>query len=250
MLNTIEEFTDYCLRKLGSPVIQINLAGEQIADAVEDAILKFVEYHRDGYEEHYFIYQFLTDEAAASREIDIPRETGIDDVVEIIKYGSSISGGRFDTYAWQAGAAAMNPTAAGWSTTSLVDYSMMMQRVADINATLEDVFSFKYSKYRRKAHMLFRVNKDDVIALKTYRRVDPRVEGNSDAFNEPWLKAYATALIKERWGNVLTKVSGLKLVGGVEINGGDILSSAKEEILVLEEELKKGHQEPPSFFVG
>lgn len=250
MLTNQAEFIEYCLRKLGQPVIMVNLDNTQMVDAVEDAILKFVEYHRDGYEEHYFSYKFTSQADADARVIPIPEDLGIDDVVEVIPAGSSVMQGRFDTYAWQAGAAITSPVSGGWANTSLQDYSLMMQRFADLNVVLGEIYPFRFSKYRREAKLNFMVSENEVVSFKTYRRIDPRVAGNEDAWNDPWLKAYATAKIKERWGNVLTIVNGLRLVGGIEMNGADILSSARDEIEALETELKRGHQEPIDFMVG
>lgn len=250
MLTTEAEFTEYCLRKLGKPVIQINLDVTQIQDAVGDAISQFVEYHRDGYEEHFYTYNFATQEEADARIITIPQNLQIDDVVEVISPGSSIYGGRFDTYAWQAGAAITSPVSGGWANTSLQDFTIMTQRLSDLNTVLGDVFVFNFSKYKRTIRLMFKVRLGETLAFRTYRRIDPRVVGNEDAWNEPWLKKYATALIKERWGNVLSKMNGLRIVGGVELNGSDILRDAKTEIEELETELKKGHQEPAAFFVG
>lgn len=250
MLTNEAEFTAYCLRKLGAPVIQINLAPEQIEDCVTDAIAKFVEYHRDGYEEYYYTYTFQDQASADSRIIDIPQDLKIDDVVEVIPAGTSIYGGRFDTYAWQAGAAITSPVSGGWANTNLQDFTVMMQRLADLSATLSEVFVFKFSKYKRRITLMFKVNSGETVAFKTYKRIDPREIGNEDAWNEIWLKEYATALMKERWGNVLSKMNGLRLVGGVELNGAEILNSAKDEIEKLELELKKAHQEPCAFFIG
>lgn len=250
MLSNQNDFIQYCLRKLGHPVIMVNLDQTQMVDAVEDAILKFVEYHRDGYEEHYFTYQFTSQAAADSRTIPIPENLGIDDVVEVIPSGTSVMQGRFDTYAWQAGAAITSPVSGGWANTSLQDYSIMMQRFADLNVVLGEIYPFRFSKYRREAKLNFMVSENEYVSFKTYRRIDPRVAGNEDAWNDPWLKAYATAKIKERWGNVMTIVNGLRLVGGIEMNGADILASARDEIEALEVELKRGHQEPIDFMVG
>lgn len=250
MLTNQSDFIEYCLRKLGHPVIMVNLDNTQMVDAVEDAILKFVEYHRDGYEEHYFSYQFMSQTEADSRVIPIPEDLGIDDVVEVIPAGTSVMQGRFDTYAWQAGAAITSPVAGGWANTSLQDFSVMMQRFADLNVVLGEIYPFRFSKYRREVRLNFMVSENEVVSFKTYRRIDPRVAGNEDAWNDPWLKAYATAKIKERWGNVLTIVNGLRLVGGIEMNGADILASARDEIEALETELKRGHQEPIDFMVG
>lgn len=250
MLNTQEEFRNYCLRKLGQPVIMINLDQTQVDDAIDDAILKFVEYHRDGYEEFAYVYTFPTEEAAQSRTIDIPADLGIDDIVQVIAPGSSVYGGRFDTYAWQAGAAITSPVSGGWANTSLVEFTTMMQRLSDLNSVLGELFPFRFSKYKRRISLMFKVSNGEAVAFRTYRRIDPRVTDNEYAWNEPWLKSYATALIKERWGNVLIKTTGIVLVGGVQLNGQYILDSAKEEIQRLEEELKRTHQEPIEFMVG
>ena len=38
------DFIDYCLRRLGHPVIEINVDDEQIEDRVNDALEMFMEY--------------------------------------------------------------------------------------------------------------------------------------------------------------------------------------------------------------
>ena len=42
---------DYALRKLGAPVLEINIDDDQIDDLVDDAIQIFNERHFDGVEE-------------------------------------------------------------------------------------------------------------------------------------------------------------------------------------------------------
>ena len=44
------EFTDYCLRKLGAPVLEINVDDGQVDDLIDDAIQLYQEYHFDGVE--------------------------------------------------------------------------------------------------------------------------------------------------------------------------------------------------------
>ena len=41
-------FKDYCKRKLGHPVVELNLDDDQIEDAIDDAVQYFQEYHYDG----------------------------------------------------------------------------------------------------------------------------------------------------------------------------------------------------------
>jgi len=49
-----EQLKDYCLRRLGYPVVQINVDDSQIEDRVDDALQFFAEYHFDGVERVYF----------------------------------------------------------------------------------------------------------------------------------------------------------------------------------------------------
>ena len=45
-----EELKQYALRKLGAPVIEINVDDAQLEDALDDALQMFNEYHFDGAE--------------------------------------------------------------------------------------------------------------------------------------------------------------------------------------------------------
>ena len=47
------ELKEYCLRKLGKPVIDVNLADEQMDDIIQESIQFFQEYHFDGTEVFY-----------------------------------------------------------------------------------------------------------------------------------------------------------------------------------------------------
>jgi surfactin synthase thioesterase subunit len=57
-------------------------------------------------------------------------------------------------------------------------------------------------------------------------------------------------LIKQQWGTNLKKYGGIQLPGGTTLQGQEMYSEAKEEILQLTEELHTMWQDPPSFFVG
>lgn len=48
---------DYCLRRLGFPVIEINVDEDQVTDRVDDALQYFQEYHFDGVERVYLQHQ-------------------------------------------------------------------------------------------------------------------------------------------------------------------------------------------------
>ena len=54
---TRQDLIDYSLRKLGAPVLEINVSDEQVDDAVDDAIQLFHERHFDGVERMYLKYK-------------------------------------------------------------------------------------------------------------------------------------------------------------------------------------------------
>lgn len=44
---TRDEFKEYCLRALGAPVLQVNVADEQVEDRVDEALYVYQQYHMD-----------------------------------------------------------------------------------------------------------------------------------------------------------------------------------------------------------
>lgn len=56
-ISTRAQFKDYCLRKLGHPVVQINVDDDQVEDRIDDAIAFFQDYHYDGTQQMYLKHQ-------------------------------------------------------------------------------------------------------------------------------------------------------------------------------------------------
>ena len=51
------DLNDYCLRRLGHPVIEINVDDQQLSDRIDDALQFFQEYHFDGVEKTFVKHQ-------------------------------------------------------------------------------------------------------------------------------------------------------------------------------------------------
>ena len=47
---TRETFKTYCLRRLGEPVVDVNVDDDQVEDRIDDAIAFYRDYHYDGAE--------------------------------------------------------------------------------------------------------------------------------------------------------------------------------------------------------
>ena len=78
------ELQEYCLRKLGKPVIDVNLADEQMDDMIAESVQLFQEYHFDGTER-----AFLVEQVAPSTLTFASSATGTFVAEETITGGSS-----------------------------------------------------------------------------------------------------------------------------------------------------------------
>ena len=76
------------------------------------------------------------------------------------------------------------------------------------------------------------------------------IEGNSDVWNDRFLKEYATALIKRQWGNNLKKFGGIQMPGGVTLNGKEIYDEAIQEIKDMQEQMHSLNILPGDMFIG
>jgi hypothetical protein len=69
-VNSRQQFTEYCLRKLGFPVIEINVDPDQVEDRIDDALQYFQDYHFDGLQKVYYIHK-ITQEDINQRYLDL-----------------------------------------------------------------------------------------------------------------------------------------------------------------------------------
>jgi hypothetical protein len=92
------------------------------------------------------------------------------------------------------------------------------------------------------------VTLNQYIVVECYRIIDP--DTFTDVWNDYYLKRYATALIKQQWGQNLIKFEGMTMPGGVQFNGRQIFDDAKEEIEKLTEEVRLNWEQPVDFYIG
>lgn len=237
-----EQFTSYCRRRLGEPVIKLNIDSTQVDDRVDDAIFKFVEFHMDGSSRQYVSIQ-LTQEMIKSNQIFVPSDLG-KAILSISKVytssGSTLGGTNFFSNAILTDVIRSNiSTSASMASDSLVSWYYLKQSIAELDHAFSRMIETSYSYYwdrdRIDVLSLSSCAPGSFVVLEVFLANDP--ETNSNAWDSPWLKAYATALIKKQWGSNLSKFGGMSLPKGLGINFELILSSAEAEIEKLEEEL-------------
>jgi hypothetical protein len=242
-VTTREQLKQYALRALGAPVVQINVADEQLEDRLDEAIAYFQLYHYDGIERMYLKHQ-ITQTDVNNQYVTLPDYVyGVKKVIPF-RQGSS-SQNLFDVQ-YQLRLNDLYEL----TNTSMVYYSMVMQHMAMLDQLLNGYPQFEFNRLGGKLYL--EVNKTkmivgDYMIVECYRALDPAT--NSKMWGEPWLKQYVEALFKKAWATNLKKYQGMQLPGGVTVDGQSMYLEATQEIKDLEEDLMT-KSAPLGFMVG
>ena len=277
--STRQELIDYCFRKLGAPVLEINVDDDQADDLIDDALQLFGERHFDGIERMYLKYELTQEDidrgkASGTSGVGIVTTTGNstsvsglgtvtsnfyetsnfiqvpDSVVgidRIFKFDtSSISGGMFsikyqlflnDLYYFNS--------------VNLLQYSMTKIYLEDIDHLLTTDKQIRFNKRQNRLYLDIDWAAQDAgtfLVIQCDRILDP--DNFTGVYNDSFLKLYLTSLIKRQWGQNLIKFQGVKLPGGLEMNGRQIYDDAERELESIRERLISEYELPPLDFIG
>ena len=283
--STRQGLIDYCLRQLGAPVLEINVDDDQIDDLVDDTIQYFNERHYDGVEKMYLKYEISQDDIDRGKGVNVAggnqingktgvgivtttaTSTGIaattfsfyensnfiqvpDSVIgveRLFKFDtSSISGGMFsikyqlflnDLYYFNS--------------VELLQYSMTKSYLEDIDHLLTTDKQIRFNKRQDRLYLDIdwgSQSAGNFIVIECYRALDPA--SFTQIYNDSFVKRYLTALIKRQWGRNLSKFRGVKLPGGIELNGGEILQQAEQELSDIKSRMTMEYEMPPLDFIG
>lgn len=241
---TREDFKEYCLRRLGHPVIVVNVDDDQMEDRIDEALQFYHEHHYDGMERVYRKHQ-ITAADITNGYITIP--DSIIGVVRIFRLSGVGSAGIFN-----------------------VQYQFMLNNVHNLTSTglqyfagakqylnlMQDMLvgekSIRFMRHKNQIKIDVNMDKTfdsgDWVVFEVYMSIDP--EAWPEIWKDIFLKRYTTALIKRQWGINLKKYSGITMPGNVTFNGQQIYEEAEQEITQLETEIYSKWSEPPIFFTG
>jgi len=318
--STRQQLIDYCLRKLGHPVIEINVDDDQLSDRLDDALQYFQDYHYDGVERLYLRTQatasriYLTSSVASNfslGEIVVGQTSGaratVCNELAVTSSGTSVlikgTSGTFSTSETVVGqSSGFSSTVARFTlgivdqqyidlddsiigvvrvlpfsavntgqsymwdvryqlrlndmfnllSTSIIYYEQVKQHLALLDQLLVGSKSFRFQRHMNRLFLDMSwetdVDPGEFIIVEAYKILDPNTW--TDVYNDRFLKRYATALIKQQWGNNLKKFEGIQMPGGVTLNGQRIFDEAVVELEQLEVEMRDTYVEPPNFFMG
>ena len=263
--NSKETLIEYCFKRLGAPVIEINVDYSQAEDRLDDALDLFSERHFDGVEKAFFKHQVTaadkaqeyisTDDIGPISGVtgDGPSGTDITSITRIFQFGQFSNSGMFDIR-YQLALSDYFGINRGLNASVGQGLSTYDSTKRYINL-IEDFFQpekrIRFNKVSNKIHLDYSqedMSVDDYLILETYVKIPSTAF--SEIFNDVWLKKYATALIKKQWGANLSKFNGVAMLGGVTMNGETIYSQAIEEQQRLEDQIQLAFELPVSYMVG
>lgn len=271
-IETRQELKDYCLRRLGYPVIEINVDDAQLEDRLDDALLLFGEMHYDGTERVFLPKQlaqidldnkYINLEAptlaagvvVAAPAMD-PDGNSILSVVRVFQMGDTMGGTSANLFGAKYQMAlsdmfGLNSGNGGFTMGSIQNYDIVQRHLGLLADYLTPEKTVRFSKVTNRIYLdtdWANFGVGDFLMFEAYKILSP--ETYPEIYNDRLLKAYTTALIKKQWGANISKYSGISLAGGVTLNGTTIFQEAMDEIAALEQEMSNRYELPPDFMVG
>lgn len=241
-------FKDYIKRKLGHPVVEINLDDDQMEDRIDDALRFWQEYHFDGTEVILVSHEVDADDIS-NKYLDLTAAQN-DSIIGISRMLAT-SGQTTNMFSVRY-QMAFNDIAT-YSTRGVREMSNYWMRLSHLNMVQDLISGMSNLRFNRITNKVYidwdwesDVSAGDYIVLETYQKVGDTTE----LWGDPFLKDYATALVKEQWGMNLSKFEGVQLPGGVTLNGRAILEDARAEIERLKEQMSLAYELPVDFLVG
>jgi hypothetical protein len=167
---TRKQFSDYCLRRLGWPVIEINVDGDQVNDRIDDALAFWTDYHYDGTEKLFFKHR-ITAEDLSRKYILVPdRIVGVTGIMPFDESAASVS--LFDLrYSLRL------HDLYDFTSVSYVSYTITLQHLRTLNLLFSGTPQFRFHRHRNR--LMLDINWDsDVregsyVILECYGKINP-----------------------------------------------------------------------------
>ena len=279
---TREELVKYAKRQLGAPVLEVNVADEQVEDLMDDAIQIYQNRHMDGVELMYLkhrITQDFLDSIKASNIAGSSTSTGITtttatanitgignttfnfvenqnfiqipDAVIGIERVFKLDNRLISTNMFNINYQLMLNDVYFFSSMELMGYTLTKRYLEDLDHILHPEKQIRFNRRQSRLYLdvdYSSMQPNDWLIIRCYRVLNPN--DYTKVYNDPFLKKYFTALMKKQWGQNLIKFAGVKLPGGVELNGRQIYEDALGEIDNLESKMANEYELPPLDLIG
>ena len=274
------QLIDYAKRQLGAPVLEINVADEQVEDILDDSIQYVQERHFDGVLQTYLKYQFTQEDVdrgkgpgkagvtgltttTASSTIDgvsvqfdwkensnyLQVPPSVIGVYKVFRFdGANTATNNMFSVKYQL---FLNDVAFNLGYDGLLSYAMTKTYLSDIDYLLTTEKQIRFNQRMDRLYLDIdweTVTVGDWLILDCFRTLDPN--DYTRVYNDSFLKKYFTANLKRQWGQNLIKFQGVKLPGGIELNGRQIYDDAERDIEAIVSKMSSEYETPPLDLIG
>jgi hypothetical protein len=243
-IKTKQELVEWIKRRLGYPVIQLEIENQQILDCIEDALLLFNRHSGDTNNRMAYVLVLSAD----VQEYDIPENVeavlGFDNQADV---GSSVTV-LFSPINQMYNQGYINFFSSSFGG-GLTTFEMGMQYLELMHNTLEAQYQIDFNKYTHKLKIYPKPVQTMVGVLDAWVKYVPGENEKSTLYDEWWVREYAVALSKIILGHIWSKYTGMVIPGGATLNGAQMLQQGLVEKKELEDKLISLESEPLGFFV-
>jgi hypothetical protein len=208
------QFKNYCLRRLGSPVLQINLDDDQIDDRIDDALQFFNDYHFDGVEKMFLKHQ-ITQDDIDRKWIYCPDTVSF--VTGIFPFDDSNSSINMFDLRYQLRLHDLYD----FTSVSYVSYEITMQHIRSLNLLFSGTPQFRFNRKLNKIFLDIDWSQDlligDYVIVECYRALTP---------DSTTLTGTVTTTTSS------TTVTGTGTIFDQEILENDIINIAGQEVQI------------------
>ena len=138
-----------------------------------------------------------------------------------------------------------------FSSIEMLTYSMTKEYLETIQFLVSPDKKIRYNKRGNRLYLDLDwqgVAANEYVVIDCFRVLDP--SENEKIYNDSFLKKFLTALIKKQWGANMSKFQGVKLPGGVELNGRQIYEDALRELAEIQQRMTFDYELPPMDMIG
>lgn len=231
----IEHLKGYIKRKLGYPVINIEIDDTQMSDTIMDSFQMFSEFHCSGTDVGYVFLDLVVGQS------EYILDESVYEVLGILRSNFNLS--CEDEGILLSPFYLGNPTG---TTPDLIDIEIFRQNYANFSNVFGKEIMYEFNP-SSKLLILHEIPENAIkVALKIYKgHIDP-----STIYSDMWFKRYCVALAGIQWATNISKYEGGKLPGGVNFNAAMIEERYQRLKEQLDEELYDRFQEPPDPMIG
>ena len=260
------ELKEYALRRLGKPVLEINVSDDQCDDAIDYTLQKFQQFHYDGAERVYLKHKITQADLDRAKDTNDTTTTSVagnstwlesNTYIEIPQHILSIEGIFSFTDKGTANIFDIRYQMRlndlyDFTSTQFYHYYMIQQHLGTIDFLLEGIKPTRYIATQNRLYLDMDwqadVLLDQYFVIKCWRALDPLTW--TEIYDNMWVKDYVSAKIKKQWGANMTKFQNVQMPGGVTLNGEMIYNDAVQELKDLDEQLRQQWETPPLDMIG